>query len=214
MNKTAENANIFTEENEYTYKHKFMSYISLGISKINACERFDSRYDAKVAGTKIIDEYYERAIGFITCDAGHCIAKKAAKEYAAIIHKKHHSSDTDQSTLSIKKTESDLIRLFEEELKENPGIYCMHCKNRYSDMFSVEKHNFHVETGNTFLDIIAEIIGIDRDYTLSNILEALIEMESDINNLAEIFFESAYKIYQEYCNRNHTAIDEINTRIN
>ena len=134
--------------------------------------------------------------------AGNCLATKIAKSYGEIIHKKYYNPDNrGKVAVMIENAEDNLKESFEAELKENPAIYQMYDKSFYVDMFSVEENDFSVKTGNVFWDTLGEIIGIDRDYTLNNVLEAIIEMEMDINKLAEIFFEAAYEIYSDYCRK-------------
>lgn len=185
-------------ENDY----KVEDYCSLGVSKINACERYGTQYEAKIKGNKIINDAYELATGYLMPGAGNCLATKIAKRYGEIIHKRYYNPDNrEEVSVLVENAENNLKELFEAELKENFAIYQMYDKSFYTDMFSVEENDFSVKTGNVFWDTLGEIIGIDRDYTLDNILEAIIEMESDTNKLAEIFFEAAYGMYLDYCRK-------------
>lgn len=193
------NTNNYTE-NTNTYKVEF--YCSLGISKINACERYGSSHEAKLKGNKIIDDAYELATGYLMTGTENCLAVKIAKRYGEFVRKKYYNPDNGEEVSDlVENAEDNLKELFEAELKENPAIYQMYDKSFYADVFSVAENDFSVKTGNVFWDTLGEIIGIDLDYTLDNILEAIIGMETDINKLAEIFFKNAYEIYLEYCRK-------------
>lgn len=194
--------NNIENRNENTNAYKAMFYCSLGIGKINGCERFGARYEAKRKGKKIIDDSYLLATGYLSDEAENCIAMKTAKIYGEIISKKYYRADnSEEVAVLIERAEENLKTLFDAELRENPASYQMYDKSYYMDLFTVKENDFSAKTENEFLDILGKLLGVDCDYTLEDIIDAVIEMETDVNRLAEVFFDVAYRIYLEYCGK-------------
>lgn len=194
---------------ENTNAYKAMLYCSLGIGKINGCERFGTRCEAKRKGKKIIDDSYLLAMGYLSDEAENSIALKTANVYGELIGKKYCKEDNNEEVaVLIERAEENLKKLFDAELRENPASYQMYDKSYYMDIFTVKENDFSAKTENEFLDILGKLLGVDCDYTLEDIIDAVIEMEADVNRIAEEFFGVAYRIYLEYCER---ISDKINS---
>ena len=78
----------------------------------------------------------------------------------------------------------------------------------FMDQVEIEEHDYRISEGG-FLRALETLAGGSIQYTITDIHSAISEMEEDINDHANTFFNTAQSEYQYYCQDIEELIQEI-----
>lgn len=176
---------------------------------------FKSKSECREGLNSVITKAYHEANSYFSTDSSKSVAKEAASFYAGFItngaaplyQKLEPISDLTfafpeafrQLKTLIDKAHSNLLRQFQEELRDNNDYYQMYDLNYFIEQVDIEEHDYNLDTGDKIFDYIARLVSNNMEYTLEGLFESINELEDDLNKNAFTFFSTAFELYQEYC---------------
>ena len=211
--------NPFTPEQYRIYEHYHLSFDSAVMGTF-----FDSRSECTAAKKAALEKAYNEARRYISPGDSKCIAKAATEHYSKQIHdvftpevldKLQNLCEIRKKTSlfqklqeQIKQSKKALSSLFEAELHENADFYAMYQFDYFMDQVEMEEHDNRISDGG-LLRALEALAGGSIQYTITDIHSAISEMEDDINDHANTFFNTAQSEYQYYCQEIEELIQEI-----
>lgn len=181
-------------------------------------------YDSFHESHSALEKAYNEARRYISPGDSKCIAKAATEHYSKQIHdvftpevleKLQNLCEIRKKTSlfqklqeQIKQSKKALSSLFEAELHENADFYAMYQFDYFMDQVEMEEHDNRISDGG-LLRALEALAGGSIQYTITDIHSAISEMEDDINDHANTFFNTAQSEYQYYCQEIEELIQEI-----
>ena len=185
---------------------------------------FDSRSECTAAKKAALEKAYNEARRYISPGDSKCIAKAATEHYSKqildvftpeVLEKLQNLCEIRKKTSlfqklqeQIKQSKKALSSLFEAELHENADFYAMYQFDYFMDQVEMEEHDNRISDGG-LLRALEALAGGSIQYTITDIHSAISEMEDDINDHANTFFNTAQSEYQYYCQEIEELIQEI-----
>ena len=185
---------------------------------------FSSHSECTAAQKDALEKAYNKARRYVSPGDSKCIAKTAAEYYNKHIHdvftpevleKLQKLCEIRQKTSlyqklqnQLKQSKKDISALFEAELHENADFYAMYQFDYFMDQVEIEEHDYRIAEGG-FMRALETLAGGSIQYTITDIHSAISEMEEDINDHANTFFNTAQSEYQYYCQDIEELLQEI-----
>ena len=202
-------------------EQRIYQYISLGIEDADSCSRYKSWFEAKATADKIISMFYRRAEAFfrpgedsLAAAYSRQYANRIFEKYLPIIEKKSNAKMEQPQEITtvlslLENATQHLRHAFDNELWDSSDYYQLYAKSYFVGQIAIEEHDYTVDVYNSsFLNALARIVSQDRDYTLENVIDTIMELEEDTNRRADTFSKAAFAIYRQYCERIEQAIGE------
>lgn len=102
----------------------------------------------------------------------------------------------------------NLLDEYTNELAENQDYYRMYKYEYFIDQVEIEEHDYRF-SDNFFGKAIETLFTDSIEYTLSNLHETIGELNNDLEDHANTFYNTAYNIYKDYVKRIEKSIDSI-----
>lgn len=185
---------------------------------------YNSHSECNAAKKEALEKAYNKARRYVSPGDSKCIAKAATEHYSSHIHdvftpeileKLQTLCDIRQKAPfyqklqdQIKHCKKDISSLLEAELLENADFYAMYQFDYFMDQVEIEEHDYRISEGG-FLRALETLAGGSIQYTITDIHSAISEMEEDINDHANTFFNTAQSEYQYYCQEIEELLQEI-----
>lgn len=185
---------------------------------------YNSHSECNAAKKKALEKAYNKARRYVSPGDSKCIAKAATEHYTSHIHDVFTPEILEKlQTLceirqkaplyqklqdQIKHCKKDISSLLEAELLENADFYAMYQFDYFMDQVEIEEHDYRISEGG-FLRALETLAGGSIQYTITDIHSAISEMEEDINDHANTFFNTAQSEYQYYCQEIEELLQEI-----
>lgn len=185
---------------------------------------YNSHSECNAAKKEALEKAYNMARRYVSPGDSKCIAKAATEHYSSHIHdvftpeileKLQTLCDIRQKAPlyqklqdQIKHCKKDISSLLEAELLENADFYAMYQFDYFMDQVEIEEHDYRISEGG-FLRALETLAGGSIQYTITDIHSAISEMEEDINDHANTFFNTAQSEYQYYCQEIEELLQEI-----
>lgn len=185
---------------------------------------YNSHSECTAAKKDALEKAYNKARRYVSPGDSKCIAKAATEHYSKQIHdvftpevleKLQNLCEIRKKTSlfqklqeQIKQSKKALSSLFEAELHENADFYAMYQFDYFMDQVEMEEHDNRISDGG-LLRALEALAGGSIQYTITDIHSAISEMEDDINDHANTFFNTAQSEYQYYCQEIEELIQEI-----
>ncbi len=185
---------------------------------------YNSHSECNAAKKEALEKAYNKARRYVSPGDSKCIAKAATEYYSKHIHdvftpevlgKLQTLCDICQKAPlyqklqdQIKHCKKDISSLLEAELLENADFYAMYQFEYFMDQVEIEEHDYRISEGG-FLRALETLTGGSIQYTITDIHSAISEMEEDINDHANTFFNTAQSEYQCYCQEIEELLQEI-----
>lgn len=185
---------------------------------------FNSRTECASAKKTALEKAYNEARRYVSPGDSKCITKAAAEHYTRQIHDvftpevlenlqklceiRRKTPLFQKLQEQIKQSKKTLSSLLEAELHENADFYAMYQFDYFMDQVEIEEHDYRISEGG-FLRALETLAGGSIQYTITDIHSAISEMEEDINDHANTFFNTAQSEYQYYCQDIEELIQEI-----
>lgn len=185
---------------------------------------YNSHSECNAAKKEALEKAYNKARRYVSPGDSKCIAKAATEHYSSHIHDVFTPEILEKlQTLceirqkaplyqklqdQIKHCKKDISSLLEAELLENADFYAMYQFDYFMDQVEIEEHDYRISEGG-FLRALETLAGGSIQYTITDIHSAISEMEEDINDHANTFFNTAQSEYQYYCQEIEELLQEI-----
>lgn len=185
---------------------------------------YNSHSECNAAKKEALEKAYNKARRYVSPGDSKCIAKAATEHYSSHIHDVFTPEILEKlQTLceirqkaplyqklqdQLKQSKKDISALFEAELRENADFYAIYQFDYFMDQVEIEEHDYRISEGG-FLRALETLAGGSIQYTITDIHSAISEMEEDINNHANTFFNTAQSEYQYYCQEIEELLQEI-----
>lgn len=185
---------------------------------------YNSHSECNAAKKEALEKAYNKAHRHVSPGDSKCIAKAATEHYSSHIHDVFTPEILEKlQTLceirqkaplyqklqdQIKHCKKDISSLLEAELLENADFYAMYQFDYFMDQVEIEEHDYRISEGG-FLRALETLAGGSIQYTITDIHSAISEMEEDINDHANTFFNTAQSEYQYYCQEIEELLQEI-----
>lgn len=185
---------------------------------------YNSHSECNAAKKEALEKAYNKAHRHVSPGDSKCIAKAATEHYSSHIHDVFTPEILEKlQTLceirqkaplyqklqdQIKHCKKDISSLLEAELLENADFYAMYQFDYFMDQVEIEEHDYRISEGG-FLRALETLAGGSIQYTITDIHSAISEMEEDINDHANTFFNTAQSEYQYYCQKIEELLQEI-----
>lgn len=185
---------------------------------------YNSHSECNAAKKEALEKAYNKARRHVSPGDSKCIAKAATEHYTSHIHDVFTPEILEKlQTLceirqkaplyqklqdQIKHCKKDISSLLEAELLENADFYAMYQFDYFMDQVEIEEHDYRISEGG-FLRALETLAGGSIQYTITDIHSAISEMEEDINDHANTFFNTAQSEYQYYCQEIEELLQEI-----
>lgn len=185
---------------------------------------YNSHSECNAAKKEALEKAYNKARRYVSPGDSKCIAKTATEHYTSHIHDVFTPEILEKlQTLceirqkaplyqklqdQIKHCKKDISSLLEAELLENADFYAMYQFDYFMDQVEIEEHDYRISEGG-FLRALETLAGGSIQYTITDIHSAISEMEEDINDHANTFFNTAQSEYQYYCQEIEELLQEI-----
>lgn len=185
---------------------------------------YNSHSECNAAKKEALEKAYNKARRYVSPGDSKCIAKAATEHYSSHIHdvftpeileKLQTLCEISQKAPfyqklqdQIKHCKKDISSLLEAELLENADFYAMYQFDYFMDQVEIEEHDYRISEGG-FLRALETLAGGSIQYTITDIHSAISEMEEDINDHANTFFNTAQSEYQYYCQEIEELLQEI-----
>lgn len=185
---------------------------------------YNSHSECNAAKKEALEKAYNKARRYVSPGDSKCIAKAATEHYTSHIHDVFTPEILEKlQTLceirqkaplyqklqdQIKHCKKDISSLLEAELLENADFYAMYQFDYFMDQVEIEEHDYRISEGG-FLRALETLAGGSIQYTITDIHSAISEMEEDINDHANTFFNTAQSEYQYYCQEIEELLQEI-----
>lgn len=185
---------------------------------------YNSHSECNAAKKEALEKAYNKARRYVSPGDSKCIAKAATEHYSSHIHDVFTPEILEKlQTLceirqkaplyqklqdQLKQSKKDISALFEAELRENADFYAMYQFDYFMDQVEIEEHDYRISEGG-FLRALETLAGGSIQYTITDIHSAISEMEEDINDHANTFFNTAQSEYQYYCQEIEELLQEI-----
>ena len=185
---------------------------------------YNSHSECNAAKKEALEKAYNKARRYVSPGDSKCIAKAATEHYTSHIHDVFTPEILEKlQTLceirqkaplyqklqdQIKHCKKNISSLLEAELLENADFYAMYQFDYFMDQVEIEEHDYRISEGG-FLRALETLAGGSIQYTITDIHSAISEMEEDINDHANTFFNTAQSEYQYYCQEIEELLQEI-----
>lgn len=185
---------------------------------------YNSHSECNAAKKESLEKAYNKARRYVSPGDSKCIAKAATEHYTSHIHDVFTPEILEKlQTLceirqkaplyqklqdQIKHCKKDISSLLEAELLENADFYAMYQFDYFMDQVEIEEHDYRISEGG-FLRALETLAGGSIQYTITDIHSAISEMEEDINDHANTFFNTAQSEYQYYCQEIEELLQEL-----
>ena len=185
---------------------------------------YNSHSECNAAKKESLEKAYNKARRYVSPGDSKCIAKAATEHYTSHIHDVFTPEILEKlQTLceirqkaplyqklqdQIKHCKKDISSLLEAELLENADFYAMYQFDYFMDQVEIEEHDYRISERG-FLRALETLAGGSIQYTITDIHSAISEMEEDINDHANTFFNTAQSEYQYYCQEIEELLQEI-----
>lgn len=185
---------------------------------------YNSHSECNAAKKEALEKAYNKARRYVSPGDSKCIAKAATEHYSSHIHDVFTPEILEKlQTLceirqkapfyqklqdQIKHCKKNISSLLEAELLENADFYAMYQFDYFMDQVEIEEHDYRISEGG-FLRALETLAGGSIQYTITDIHSAISEMEEDINDHANTFFNTAQSEYQYYCQEIEELLQEI-----
>ena len=191
--------------------HERFYHTRLPYDSSAAHKEFNSEYAAKQALKEYLRKPYDTANALVSTNNSKCLAKSLSDEYSKIIedcfypvmdnlkilfslkHKEKLYTNLENLVKNSKKT---LSNAFSREIIDNQDYYDMYDFDYFVDRVTIEEHDYRTSEG--VLKVIESLFPDSIEYTYDDFLDAIYEMEEDINNHTASFFKVAYNEYLAY----------------
>lgn len=183
-----------------------------------AGEFYRSRGAAERAARRSIEQAYDQANRYFQPGQSQCAASWLAKEYAAFIRRGRNlalalcpaGGKADELGRLISQAETALRERFEQELRDRSGYYEMYKKSYFLERVEIEKEDYNLDPFDSdLLNGLARLIHDESEYGVENLFEILQELDEDVSEHMNTFFEEAYRIFREYCREIEDIAEEI-----
>lgn len=185
---------------------------------------YNSHSECNAAKKEALEKAYNKARRYVSPGDSKCISKAATEHYSSHIHdvftpeileKLQTLCEIRQKAPLYQKLQDqithckkDISSLLEAELLENADFYAMYQFDYFMDQVEIEEHDYRISEGG-FLRALETLAGGSIQYTITDIHSAISEMEEDINDHANTFFNTAQSEYQYYCQEIEELLQEI-----
>lgn len=185
---------------------------------------YNSHSECNAAKKESLEKAYNKARRYVSPGDSKCIAKAATEHYSSHIHDVFTPEILEKLQIlceirqkaplyqklqdQIKHCKKDISSLLEAELLENADFYAMYQFDYFMDQVEIEEHDYRISEGG-FLRALETLAGGSIQYTITDIHSAISEMEEDINDHANTFFNTAQSEYQYYCQEIEELLQEI-----
>ena len=186
-------------------------------------KRFSKKYECEQARNSCINKAYRNAESYFNLASAKCVAKEAANFYKERIEETFTPTiDSLHMLCKIIGKEDSFVELqnkitncrrnlkerFVEELNNSADYYKMYDINYFKEQVSIEREDSHFSEGGLFKGLETLLTDCVQ-YSISHIYTSIMEMEKDLNDHANTFFNAAYKKYQEYLSEIAELLDTI-----
>lgn len=189
-------------------------------------EFYKNRLTAKAAARRVVDDAYEKANRIFTPGGKGCLADHFAQRYADLLTKRASpilerlkdgcaampklKSKLDAMEKLIADARQTFQAAFEDELREDANYYKMYEKSYFMDKVEIQAHDFNTDLFESELaNGIARLLFDETEYTAEGLLEAMNELQDDMNSHAEMFCSMAHDAYRDYCQKIEEIAEEI-----
>lgn len=185
---------------------------------------YNSRSECDAAKKSALEKAYHTAGRYITPGDSKCIAKTAAEYYHEQIQDiftpqilkglqklcelNNHSSVYQKLQEILGQNKKKILSLLETELRESADYYNMYQFDYFMDQVEIEEHDYRISEGG-FFRALETLAGGSIQYTITDIHSAISEMENDLNDHANTFFNTAQSEYEDYCRDIEELLQEI-----
>lgn len=190
-----------------------------------AADCFKSKLVGNAEAWKALDQVYNEANSLFSPESSACLAGDAAEYYG--FHLRRHTlpiltslrektaqkEDAAKMIAALERMvdegEQVLRSQFLDELRRNSNSYKMYRKGYFFGKIKIETQNYR---SGWFL---GEVFDKERrelfrtEYTVEGLMEAVEELQNDVNSHAELFFGAAYYKYRDYSQKIERRAEEL-----
>jgi hypothetical protein len=189
---------------------------------------FNSKRECENAREKCIRKAYDEAEKYFRPGNSKCIAKEAAEFYSGWITDSfsaplletlrtlstiNHADDAyAQLKQLIDKSRSSLLAAFEEELNDTSGYYKMYDFKYFVEQADIDEHDYRISEGG-IMRLIENAFSDSVQYTISCIDSSISELQQDVNDNADTFYNAAFDEYKRYVSEIEDKLDKIGANL-
>lgn len=178
-------------------------------------KEYKSRYAALQAGHKAVNKAYDKANEFFSPGSAQCLALPTSRYYAQAIHKAadgyaqrlrswskgdlRRENILRELSRLVDNCEEELRNKLEDELRDSADYYQMYDRSYFLDKVEVEMFDYAItgfESG--LLNALSSMIQNDREYILTGLAESIEELQKDLLEHAQNYFDTAFGIFEDY----------------
>lgn len=184
---------------------------------------FQSKYECEKAGEACIRKAYDEAHDILSTSYSDCILNHALDYYCGWIERcfngimpqleiscqKHGLQEAFSKLKSlVEDTKKTLKSRFAQELEENSRYYHLYHFSYFRDKVTVQRIDYGVD-GEGLAFLWGVLTGEGTEYCFEGALDAIIEMNNDLEKLVATFVNRAHEMYRKYVEEIESCIQPI-----
>ena len=205
------------------YSHTYM----IPTDHVPLVQEFRSKQKCKDTAIQCLQKSYEFAQSCITPGNKHCVALDTADYYAQVINhcftpfidslkiycrKVNKDTVYQQLRSLLDQCKNKLQLVFEKELRDSSDYYSMYRFDYFVDQIEIEEQDYRINDKG-LLRLLDTLAAHNIDYTFTGCLEAIGEMNLDLQRNLTTFFNAAYNEYTSLVSEIEFLVNVLGTEL-